>query len=320
MAAQITVLASGTGYGVSQAIIAATFETAISNPLLVFTQPANFNQLTSVLGLDPTAWDLYGISIKDGQSVGLTQTYIFLVTLIQHNAILDQATITAINNASALPILESRLPGTIPGPPGATGPTGAGGPGATGPAGPTGAPGAPGATGVGIPGVTGPQGVTGPAGATGPVGNSATGLFLQKTISWNSGLDASGLTVPNVNSDRDGVQTNSASGTVLKSWPLSTDKMVMRIYAECIGNRTDVDGDAEWFGRKMILKRNGSGFTIMKPDSDVEGPFVVGSPTGWAATLNGVSGPTPTIELRVFGETGKTIHWSMVDEKIEATP
>jgi hypothetical protein len=176
---------------------------------------------------------------------------------------------------------------------------------------------------TGAPGPTGAIGPTGAPGAAGATGAMYTGILLQKTISWTSGLDPIGLAVPIVESDRESNQTTGTSFAVIKSWAMGTDKMVMRVYAEVIGNRTDVDGDAAWFARKMVVKRNANGFAVLKTDADADGPFSVGTATSWLATLNGVTGATgaaPTVELRVTGETGKTIHWSMVDEKIEATP
>lgn len=174
-----------------------------------------------------------------------------------------------------------------------------------------------------IPLPFGSIGPTGAQGAQGATGAMYTGILLQKTISWTSGLDPIGLSVPIVESDRESNQTTGTSLAVIKSWAMGTDKMVMRVYAEVIGNRTDVDGDAAWFARKLVVKRNANGFSVLKTDADADGPFSVGTATSWVATLNGVTGATgaaPTVELRVTGETGKTIHWSMVDEKIEATP
>ena len=172
---RISVLDSGVGTGggagVAQILAKVTFETAVWNPLLVFAQPDNFNELLSLAGLDPANYDLYASSLADGYSAGLTWTVEILFTCVQHGAVVDPAILASIQAGNALPILRSLVgPEGPTGPDGPTGPFGPQGPqGATGPfGGPPGPTGPQGPTGVGGP--TGVDGSTGPAGPPGPTG------------------------------------------------------------------------------------------------------------------------------------------------------
>lgn len=167
MSTQIGAVAVGSGSDVTQIIATATFDSSVSNPLLVFAQPNNIQKLCALSKVDLTTLDVYAINVKESRQVGLSQAWLFLVTLITKGVILQPDVLASLAAGNALPILHSLLPTDIPGPTGAQGATGAQG--VTGPYG--GPAGATGATGLhGSTGATGPQGATGPRGATGPVG------------------------------------------------------------------------------------------------------------------------------------------------------
>ena len=82
MSTQIGAVAVGSGSDVTQIIATATFDSSVSNPLLVFAQPNNIQKLCALSKVDLTTLDVYAINVKESRQVGLSQAWLFLVTLI----------------------------------------------------------------------------------------------------------------------------------------------------------------------------------------------------------------------------------------------
>lgn len=129
MAVQINKINSGVGSGVAQGVFQAAFDSAIENPLLVMAQPGNYATVLRLMGLPQSGWDLLSVTIRDARAIGLYQSYLFLITVVQRGVILDSSVRQAIENGQQIPLLSFG----IPGPTGTVGQTGAQGP--TGPAG-----------------------------------------------------------------------------------------------------------------------------------------------------------------------------------------
>lgn len=165
MTTSVVVQRSVVGDQTVHAIVTLTTEAEVDNPTLLFTQPAIFNRLCSLLNIKPWEYDLLSSALTFAGSQGFVEVYTFYVILSIKGIDVDLEAL-----ASSV-FLVGGASGTIliPGPVGPTGPAGATG--ATGPYGPTGLRGATGLAGTnGIDGINGATGATGPMGPTGPQG------------------------------------------------------------------------------------------------------------------------------------------------------
>jgi len=181
-------------------------------------------------------------------------------------------------------------------------------------------------------GPPGPQGLPGPPSPpSGPATGDLSGNYpapIVKQSSFSSGftifgpeiqfiegLDGSGGALPNVDTLRTGIQTTDATANqVLNSVSTSSGQMI-RVLSEIHAVRTDTPGDAAWFLIKGVWYNNGGVLSVVRTPATQDSGSTSGAGT-WTAQL-AVSGTS--IETQVTGQAGKTIHWTVVREWIEAS-
>ena len=134
-------------------------------------------------------------------------------------------------------------------------------------------------------------------------------------ILFGGGLDAVLLPLPSTNAFRDGIQTFDATpGQVLNSVTPANGQQV-RVLSEVMAVRTDVVGDAAWFLLRGVWLRNGGSLVVVKAPSMVDSGSTAGAST-WTAVL---AASDASVQTQVMGQAGKTVHWSVVREWIEAS-
>lgn len=190
---------------------------------------------------------------------------------------------------------------------------------------------------IGLQGLTGPTGPTGPTGAagslTGPAGGDLGGnypnpivnqssvnqfQFLGPEILYAGGLDGGGGVLPQTDSIRAGIQTIDATTQTLASIT-PNDGYMIRVLSEVHAVRKDVTGDAAWFILKGVWLRTGGSVVVVKAPSIVDSGSTAGA-SSWTADLSvNILFTGPVILTEVTGQSGATIHWSLVREYIEVT-
>ncbi len=170
-------------------------------------------------------------------------------------------------------------------------------------------------TNLGLPGNAAAAATIAADGLVMPAGEP--GFLTAPIVTATGGGDGtSGGARPDLVSERDCLQTTNATLTTFKTYAVPTDLKMFRLTVEMFANRTDVDGDAAYFMRDIVVKRSGSSLTTVSADADLKGPNFVGTSSTWTLTL---VPSAANILVKVQGASGKTIKWSMMKESFQGT-
>jgi hypothetical protein len=225
------------------------------------------------------------------------------------NGIDDNTTLPPVTPDSIGPLIGPAGPQGIPGPRGISGPPGPRGPGGVGPQGPPGPPGPIGSLAGDVVGASNAntiQTITG-------VSNLVT--ILSPEIMSAGGVDANSLALPKTDTLRTGFRTTDGTANQVATSTIPPDGYMIRVLSEVHAVRTDVAGDAAWFLLKAVFLRTGGTLNVVFAPTIISTGSTAGAST-WTAAL-AASGTA--VQTQVTGQTGKTIHWTIVREYVEGS-
>ena len=148
----------------------------------------------------------------------------------------------------------------------------------------------------------------------------SNGTLENPDIDWAGNLPGGSGTIADGHSTRDGeVVTNDATVTTAKTFSLATASRRYQVACEVVGVRTDAFGDTASFLVKgnyintagVVTADGGTPYILEGEPTDAT--HTTGTATAWRATLD-INGTN--VRVRVTGEAGKVIHWSVVSENI----